>query len=72
MPRIRYDDGKDPFHLRAEIASLKRERDERAAEDHITRLCHTTADPLPVAVGQWQGGEAGSSSAPATPARHLR
>jgi hypothetical protein len=67
--RLRYDDGTDPHALRAEIASLKRERDELAADDHISRLCHTTADPLPVTAGQWQGGEAGSSSAPATPAR---
>ena len=54
--------------LRAEIASLKRERDERAADDHISRLCQKTAEPLPITAGEWQGETPGSSAS--TPARN--
>ena len=54
--------------MRTEIATLKRTRDERAADDHITRLCQTTAEALPITAGEWQGDTPGSSAS--TPARN--
>ena len=59
--------GSDAATMRAEIASLKRERDERAADEHIDRLVKETAEPILFRAGEWQGG----GSAPATPARAL-
>ena len=73
MPRDRSGgDRVEIATIRAEIASLKRERDEQVADNHISRLCHSTAEPLPIGVGEWQGEQPGTSasgSAPPTPAR---